>query len=188
MLTICPECGGAVSRGQHSIDMHIGRRTVSITGSFERCNGDCQEVYFAPGEMDATMKRASEAIRVEEGLLLPDEIKAFRKRVGLTQPQMEDLIGAGPKTVVRWEKGTVIQNGATDTLLRLLRDVPEALRHQLASKGIVTNVVPLVPKSRVVSYNYQATAEELSDVGEMQERADRAEQPPFPAVITEMLA
>lgn len=188
MLTICPECGGEVSRGQHSIDMHIGRRTVSITGSFERCNGDCQEVYFAPGEMDATMKRASEAIRVEEGLLLPDEIKAFRKRVGLTQPQMEDLIGAGPKTVVRWEKGTVIQNGATDTLLRLLRDVPEALRHQLASKGIATNVLPLVPKSRGVSYNYQATAEELSYVSELDEHTNGAELPPFPAVITEMLA
>ena len=40
MLTICPECGGAVSRGEHSIDMHIGRRTVSIIGSFERCNGE----------------------------------------------------------------------------------------------------------------------------------------------------
>ncbi len=188
MLIICPECGGAVSRGQHSIDMHIGRRTVSITGSFERCNGECREVYFAPGEMDAAMRRASEAIRLEEGLLLPDEIKAFRKRVGLTQPQMEDLIGAGPKTVVRWEKGTVIQNGATDTLLRLLRDVPEALRHKLASKGIVTNVVPLVPKSRVVSYNYQAAAELPMGVGEVHESISTAEQPPSPVVASEMLA
>jgi len=158
MLTNCPDCGGAVSRGHDTFEARIGRRTVSVSGDYERCRGDCGEFYFAPGEMDAVMKRASAIIRAEEKLLTPNEIKAFRKGIGLTQPQLEDLLGAGPKTVGRWEKGTVIQNGATDTLLRLLRDVPQALQHLLAERGIVPDVVPLVPAPRSVSYHYVAVA------------------------------
>ena len=154
MLKDCPECGGAVSRGHHTFDVHVGRRTVTVAGEYLRCEGECREIYFAPGEMDATMIRASDAIREEEGLLTPADIKAFRKRVGLTQPQLEDLLGAGPKTVTRWEKGTVIQNGATDTLLRVLRDVPEALSYLLPKREVIPGIVPLIPATRAVSYQY----------------------------------
>ena len=161
MLTICPDCGGAVSRGYDTFEARIGRRTVSVPGEYERCRSECGEFYFAPGEMDAVMKRASAMIRAEEGLLTPNEIKAFRKRIGLTQPQLEDLLGAGPKTVGRWEKGTVIQNGATDTLLRLLGDVPEAFQHLLAVRGIVPNVMPLVPVPRRVFYQYRVAFEDV---------------------------
>jgi HTH-type transcriptional regulator/antitoxin MqsA len=159
MLTICPDCGGAVSRGHDTFPARIGRRTVSVPGDYERCRGECGEFYFAAGEMDAVMKRASAIIRAEEGLLTPGDIKAFRKSIGLSQQQLEDLLGAGPKTVGRWEKGTIIQNGATDTLLRLLRDVPEALQHLLAERRIVPDVLPLMPAPRTVSYQYRAVAE-----------------------------
>lgn len=154
----CPDCGGAVSRGHNVFEAHLGRRTVAVPGVYERC-GECGEFYFAPGEMDAVMKRASSIIRSEEGLLTPTEIKSFRKAIGLTQPQLEDLLGAGPKTVGRWEKGTVIQNGATDTLLRLLRDVPAALQHLLAERELVSNVMPLMPAARRVSYQYQVVSD-----------------------------
>jgi HTH-type transcriptional regulator/antitoxin MqsA len=153
MLKTCTDCGGAIARRADTFDAHIGRRTVSVPGEYDRCAG-CGEFYFAPGEMDEMMKRASGIVRAGEGLLLPSQIKAFRKGIGLTQPQLEDLLGAGPKTVGRWEKGTVIQNGATDTLLRLLMDMPEALQHLLAKRGIVPNIVPLVPARRAVSYQY----------------------------------
>lgn len=153
MLKTCTDCGGAITRRAGTFDSHIGRRTVSVPGEYDRC-ADCGEFYFAPGEMDEMMKRASGIARAEEGLLLPGQIKAFRKGISLTQPQLEDLLGAGPKTVGRWEKGTVIQNGATDTLLRLLMDMPEALQHLLAKRGIVPNIVPLLPARRAVSYQY----------------------------------
>lgn len=135
MLSVCPACGGAIVRGRHTFDVHVGRRTVSVAGEYLRCEGECREFYFAPGEMDAAMITASETVRREEGLLTPADIRSFRKRVGLTQPQLENLLGAGPKTVTRWEKGTVIQNGATDTLLRVMRDVPEALSYLLRQRG-----------------------------------------------------
>jgi HTH-type transcriptional regulator/antitoxin MqsA len=77
--------------------------------------------------MDATLRRASEAIRREEGLLMPDEIRGIRHHLGLTQEAFEKLLGVGPKTVVRWEKGTVFQNRSTDSLLRVVRAEPGAV-------------------------------------------------------------
>jgi len=150
MPNSCVECGCAVVRGSHTFDAHIGRRTVALPGEYDRCTGPCGEFYFAPGEMDAAMIRASDMIRTEEELLAPAEIKAFRKRLGLTQPQLEQLLGAGLKTVVRWEKGTVIQNGATDTLLRVLRDVPEALQYLMDKHRLISKAAPLVPVARSV--------------------------------------
>ena len=62
MLTICPDCGSAVSRGHDTFEARINRRTVSVPGEYERCRGACGQFYFAPGEMDAVMKRASAII------------------------------------------------------------------------------------------------------------------------------
>jgi putative zinc finger/helix-turn-helix YgiT family protein len=163
VLTTCPECGGRITRGRHTFDVFVGRRTVAVEGDYARCTGECAEFYFAAGETDAAMSRATEIIRAEEGLLTPDEIKAFRKSVGLTQPQLEHLLGAGLKTVTRWEKGTVIQNGATDTLLRLLRDVPQALQHLLQERQVVPKVIPLVPVPRRVSYSFVAAARRFAE-------------------------
>jgi len=75
--------------------------------------------------MDATLRRASDAIRAEEGLLLPSQIRSIREGLGLTQHAFEQLLGVGPKTVVRWEKGSVFQNKATDALLRIVGRFPE---------------------------------------------------------------
>ena len=43
--------------------------------------------------------------------------------------KFEKLIGAGPKTVVRWERGSVFQNRTADTLMRVVRDFPEVAAH-----------------------------------------------------------
>ena len=155
-LRDCPECGGPVARMEGSLDAHVGRRTVAVPAQYDRCS-ECGEIYLAPGQMNEVLKRASDLIRLEEGLLSSDEIKVIRRQLGVTQTQLEQLIGAGPKTVVRWEKGTVFQNGATDTLLRVLRDVPEAASYLLRERGVERNVIPLIPAARRVSYRYPVT-------------------------------
>lgn len=192
MLTLCPECGGRITRGRHTFDVHIGRRTVAVEGEYARCNGECAEFYFAAGEMDAAMSRATEVIRAEEGLLTPAEIKALRKRIGLTQPQLEQLLGAGLKTVTRWEKGTVIQNGATDTLLRLIRDVPEALQYLLRSRAVVPKVVPLIPELRTVSYQFHASLAHASisarSTLDLSTRESLSSEDVVPVQLAEMIA
>ena len=128
-LNRCPECGGNIKRTRTVVTTRVGRRAIPVTGKFLQCQGECREVYFEPGEANEVSRRAAEIARTGDGLLTPQEIRDIRHRHDLTQQQLEQLLNVGPKTVVRWERGTVVQNAATDTLLRLLRDVPAVYRH-----------------------------------------------------------
>jgi HTH-type transcriptional regulator / antitoxin MqsA len=123
MKTIeCPICGGEASAVRLEREVHIGKRTAVVDDEFFRC-AQCGEELYEPGQLDAVMLRASDAIRRDLGLLRPLEIKALRESLELSQAEFERLLGVGMKTVVRWEKGTVFQNQATDALLRAIREV-----------------------------------------------------------------
>jgi HTH-type transcriptional regulator / antitoxin MqsA len=127
MSTICHVCDGEAIPISEVREYTVGRRSAVVRDEFMRCRA-CAEEFYLPGQMDAVQRRASAAIRDEEGLLLPEEIRAMREGLGLSQAEFERLLGVGPKTVVRWEKGTVFQNKATDALLRLLNADRENVR------------------------------------------------------------
>jgi putative zinc finger/helix-turn-helix YgiT family protein len=80
----------------------------------------CGERHYTYEQSVASSRARAGALRHHAGLLAPADIRAFREREGLTQAQLEDLLGTGAKTVVRWERGTVCQSRAADRLLRLL--------------------------------------------------------------------
>lgn len=101
-------------------------RPVTYLDRFYRCDG-CEETFYSREMAGESFRRAAAVIRAEDGLLAPDEIIGLRKKYGLTQAQLERLIGAGEKTVVRWERGSVAQNKTADTLLRVLLDHPEVV-------------------------------------------------------------
>ena len=67
-------------------------------------------------------------VRKKLGLLSPERITAIREKAGLTQAELEERLGMGPKVVVRWESGKVIQGKAADTVLRLLEREPGLLK------------------------------------------------------------
>jgi HTH-type transcriptional regulator/antitoxin MqsA len=139
-ITECPLCGGSVTRKNSSMPIALGRRNVQVAGDFSSCDS-CGEVFLAPGETDRVLRAAADQVRQEENLLASSEIIALRKSLGLTQAQFEQMLGVGPKTVVRWERGTVFQNAATDMLLRVLGAVPEAARW-LKRHNLRGNIAP----------------------------------------------
>jgi len=59
--------------------------------------------------------------------MTPERIRALRKRLGLTQVDLERLLGHGAKVVTRWEQDKVKPNPGTDMLLALLEKKPELL-------------------------------------------------------------
>jgi HTH-type transcriptional regulator/antitoxin MqsA len=115
--------------------MRMGDRPVTFDDRFFRCSR-CGEEYFNGEMMDDSLRRATAVIRAEDGLLAPSDIVALRKKYGLTQRQLERLIGAGEKTVVRWERGSVAQNKTADTLLRVLLDHPEVVAALKRQNGL----------------------------------------------------
>jgi HTH-type transcriptional regulator / antitoxin MqsA len=130
----CYLCGLPATLVEEPHTRMMGDRQVTFHDRFYRCER-CEEAFYIGGMMDESLRRATAVIRAEDGLLAPDEIVELRRKYGLTQAQLERLIGAGAKTVVRWERGTVAQNKTADTLLRVLRDHPEVVADLAKQNG-----------------------------------------------------
>jgi HTH-type transcriptional regulator/antitoxin MqsA len=87
----------------------------------------CGEVLLDLDAIDYVQRDAIRQAREARGLLAPDEIRDIRRKLGLSQAALEDVLGVGPKTVIRWEKGTVFQSATADRLMRLLDGHAELL-------------------------------------------------------------
>jgi HTH-type transcriptional regulator/antitoxin MqsA len=135
MIQTCPECGGSLECARVVREVQVGHRSIPVEVEVSRCPS-CGEILLAAGQMREMQRRAAEIARREDGLLAPDEIRALRERHHLSQEAFERLINAGPKTVTRWERGTVCQNGTADTLMRLLRDDPAIAARLAAERGL----------------------------------------------------
>lgn len=132
----CVMCGGPAPLVEELRTLKMGDRAVTFMDWLYRCER-CGEGFLTFGGMlDDSFRRATAVIRAEDGLLAPDEIVGLRKKYGLTQAQLERLIGAGEKTVVRWERGTVAQNKTADTLLRVLLDHPDVVAALKRKNGL----------------------------------------------------
>ncbi len=73
----------------------------------------------------ATLRITIETYR-QLGLLTPDEVRAGRKKLGLKQSELQELLGLGGNSLSRWEKARVYQSRSMDKLLRIVFGVPEA--------------------------------------------------------------
>lgn len=131
----CHACGGEAQPIRERVGVQIGVRTTSVMADRMKCVA-CGEAFYLPGQMQDVQRRAADKIRADEGLLAGDQVRSIRAGLGLSQPEFEHLLGVGPKTSIRWERGTVFQNSATDTLMRLLRDVPGVVEYLAAERGV----------------------------------------------------
>lgn len=116
----CPMCG------KLALSVIAEKREVIAEDGAQLAYGDeltacssCGERYYTYEQSVASSRARAGALRHHAGLLAPADIRAFREREGLTQAQLEERLGTGAKTVVRWERGTVCQSKAADRLLRL---------------------------------------------------------------------
>ncbi len=87
--------------------------------------GQCGERFLTPEQARRLTVRVKATAREKLGLLPPDRIVEVRKHYGLTQTDLERLLGLGPKVITRWEKGKVLQTRPVDDLLRLMRVLPD---------------------------------------------------------------
>ena len=85
---------------------------------------------------DSTRKKLGYALRKKAGLLLPDEIRDQRKRLGLNQEQLAKYLKVAKETVSRWETGGQIQQRPMDLLLRIFFGVP-AVRLWLDNPNLI---------------------------------------------------
>jgi putative zinc finger/helix-turn-helix YgiT family protein len=122
---------------------HDGRKyTITIPDlSVPRC-GQCGTIALD----EEANRRISAALRQEVGLLAPEQIRAHRVALGLTQQALADQLGVAVATLSRWETGAQIQQRSLDRFLRAFFALPQ-LRQALADDGLrlLGPPVPVAP-------------------------------------------
>lgn len=68
------------------------------------------------------LRMVEDAKAREMGLIMPEEMKALRKSLGLTQAQMGALFQVGGKSWTRWESGKYRPNRVISLLIRAVAD------------------------------------------------------------------
>jgi putative zinc finger/helix-turn-helix YgiT family protein len=125
----CPVCGSTAldSERQEKFARSERGKTVPYWQEFYRCRG-CHEEFLSAAQSEASSQSHAAALRQAERLVTPEEIKAARNLLGMNQDEFEIALGVGRKTVVRWERGTVVPSRAANGLLWFAVHYPNVFR------------------------------------------------------------
>lgn len=126
MKKICPYC--EAQREMEIIDkiekVEVRGESIEVPAGHYRCKV-CKADFEDPKGGFDFLEKAYEQYRSRHGMVRPAEIKAFRKKFGLTQGELSKLMGWGPVTLSRYENGA-LQDEVHDKMLRLAMN-PENL-------------------------------------------------------------
>ena len=123
----CSACGGSTTEVKEVKKAKYRDEIVEVATHLFRCDA-CKEGFVTPDQMRAHVRAVKNQVRKVHGLLPPERIVGIRERLGLTQTELENVLGTGPKVIVRWESGKVIQSRGHDNVLRLLDRNPSVLK------------------------------------------------------------
>ena len=125
---IHPETGEKLRRGVRCFTVHYaGRaRTVDLPGWYPaKKNG---EGVHVGDDMTAAERALAELKAEAHGLLKPDEVRAIRLRLKLSQRKAGEVLGGGPRAFQKYESGEIMVSKPMTQLLRLLAHEPARLR------------------------------------------------------------
>lgn len=123
----CPRCRTQMNEHRGELPFSVNGQEIRVPDAAHARCPECGEVVLRHDQARELRERAFEQYRVQYGLLSAREIRALRKRFGLTQVDLAYLLRLGGNTISRWESGRTVQTAALDILLRLIRDLPGSL-------------------------------------------------------------
>ncbi len=165
MKTICPCCEAQreVEVVKKTEKMDIRGELIEVSASHYKCK-TCEGEFEDPKEGFDFVEKAYEEYRRRHGMMQPSEIKAFRKKYGLTQAELSKLLGWGSVTLSRYENGA-LQDDVHDKMMRLamspenliqlIEASPEALPDDKAK-----NFINQLLMERERSLNFERSYEE----------------------------
>ena len=124
----CPMCDKVheVEKHKERAAMKIKGETVEYAAEYYACpkNGIEGENKWTPaGMLDENLLRARDAYRINHNLLTSEEIMGIRKKYGISQKELSNILGWGNITVSRYET-THIQDETYDGLMRMVTKNP----------------------------------------------------------------
>ena len=123
----CTTCGALMRPHRGSLTLPVNGERIRVPGCSYLLCPSCGETITDFEETGYLFDRAHALYRAKHHLLSPEEIRAIRERHGMTQAALAKLLRLGTNTISRWESDRMVQTGAMDVLLRLIRDVPATL-------------------------------------------------------------
>lgn len=122
---ICLECGAEMRETSEPIEEVVRGVPTHVNGihhyKCDACGNDAMDVKEATLLSKLQLAQVSRA----KGLLSPDEIRALRRRFGLTQAQFEEMLGVSTPTASRWETGAMLPSKTADLLMKTMAENPE---------------------------------------------------------------
>lgn len=117
---VCPLCDGdSVVTVQHWESLNYGSGDSAVKLQVDLPVRRCEACEFDFVDHEGERRR-HEAVCRHLGVLPPAEVRAIRKRYGMSRATFARATGLGEATLGRWERGALIQNRANDRYLRLL--------------------------------------------------------------------
>ncbi len=93
---------------------------IVVTGVWvEKCDA-CAETLF-PSE---SSRYIEQVVAKETEQLTPAQLEGIRKRLGVDQTEMSEILGLGGRTYHRWEKGTQYPSRSMCCYIRILGEFP----------------------------------------------------------------
>jgi putative zinc finger/helix-turn-helix YgiT family protein len=132
----CPACGTGMEEKRGRLRLPVNGEEISVPSAAHLRCPRCGEVVLRFEDARRLSADAIAIYRRKHGLLSAEDIRAVRKRFGLTQRDLARLLRLGSNTISRWEAGRNVQTEAMDVLLRLLRDVPGSLDYLPRPRGM----------------------------------------------------
>ncbi len=104
----CLRCrkGEFATRPDESVEQEFRGETFAVRGDIEVCQ-HCGWRKVTDEQAETLARRTVDAYRRQHGLLTEEEIRACRKRLGMSQVAFAQFIGVSPVTVKRWETGQI---------------------------------------------------------------------------------
>ncbi|MEI9991009.1 MAG: type II toxin-antitoxin system MqsA family antitoxin [Rhizomicrobium sp.] len=135
-IRIHPSTGAKLKRDTRSFTVRYRdrERVVQLPGWYPAKRGG--ESLHVGGDMAVVDKALAELKAESQGVLKPDEVRAIRLRLKLSQRKASELLGGGPRAFQKYESGEVLVSRPMTQLLRLLERDPrrlEELSHRTAA-------------------------------------------------------
>lgn len=122
----CPQTGQPMVRGVQpmTITYKDHSATFDMPGWYCEASGESIHTGEDMKVSDHELNRLKAKV---EGLLLPEDVRRIRKRLGLTQKVAGQLIGGGVNAFQKYESGEVLVSHAITSALVLLDRDPAGL-------------------------------------------------------------
>ena len=119
MSTSCPVCGqGQAVRESWTKEFEHNGATLEAEHTEAYCDS-CGTLLQTPQIIRTNVRNKQRSKNAHDGLLLGEEILAFRVTYGLTQKQAAEIFGGGPTAFAKYEADEIAHNVSMDRLLRL---------------------------------------------------------------------